>query len=616
MHFRVWAPRSNAVAVELTSGGVGPRGTFPLQAEDNGYFSGLVNEASAGARYKFRLDQGSFPDPASRFQPDGPHGASQVVDPKTFAWTDQAWRGRPVRELVIYEMHIGTFTAAGTWHAAMEKLPGLVDLGITMLEVMPVADFPGRFGWGYDGVCLFAPTRIYGSPDDFRAFVNRAHQLGLCVILDVVYNHVGPDGNYLREFSPDYFSRRYGNEWGEALNFDDVNSGPVREFFISNARYWIDEYHLDGLRLDATQQIFDASPTHVLAEITAATRAAAPERQIFVVGENETQNPQLVRSPAVGGYGLDALWNDDFHHVARVAATGRTEAYYAGYRGTAQEFVSALKHGFLFQGQYFRWQKIRRGRNGFDLRPRQFVHFVQNHDQVANSWAGHRLHQMTNPGRLRTLTALTLLGPQIPMLFQGQEFGASAPFLFFADHQPELAQKVLIGRREFISQFRTVASLPPHLGIPDPASVETFQRCKLSAEEATTTNPVWKLHADLLRLRRSDPTISSDPRIEVATLAKHAFVMRFFGGAGGLDRILVVNLDTDLWLEPVPEPLLAPMDGHGWRILWSSEAPEYGSGGTAPLETTSGWFIPADAAVLLEPDENSEPPNAKLSQKD
>src|SRR5688500_1987869 len=353
--FRVWAPRSGSAAVEIFSAPNDAPLVEPLQAEENGYFSGTVAAARAGMLYRIKLDHGSFPDPASRFQPDGPHGPSQIVDP-AFRWTDKAWRGLPPREQVMYELHLGTFTEAGTWEAAAEQLAELARIGITVVEIMPVADFPGEFGWGYDGVNLFAPTRLYGSPDDARGFIDRAHGLGIMVILDVVYNHVGPDGNFLREFSPHYFSARYANEWGDPLNFDDEQSGPVREYFVTNARYWIHEYHFDGLRLDATQQIFDASPTHVLAELADAVRSEAVDRTIIIVGENESQQALLARARTADGYGLDALWNDDFHHAARVAPTGRAEAYYSGYRGRPQEFVSAAKYGFLYQGSWYPWQ--------------------------------------------------------------------------------------------------------------------------------------------------------------------------------------------------------------------------------------------------------------------
>ena len=430
VHFRVWAPRCREVAVEIEG-----LESAALQSETDGYFSLWSLPARAGMRYRFRLDRGekALPDPASRFQPEGPHGPSEIVDPGDFAWTDGAWRGRAREELIIYELHVGTFTPDGSWKAASRELPALAELGITCLEIMPVAEFPGRFGWGYDGVNLFAPTRLYGGPADFRRFVDRAHAFGIAVILDVVYNHFGPDGNYLKLFSAAYFTDRYDNEWGEAINFDGPESGPAREFFVANAGYWIDEYHLDGLRLDATQAIFDRSGDHIIAAVARQVRSAGRGRITFVVGENEPQHAKLVRPAERGGYGLDALWNDDFHHSAMVALTGRHEAYYSDYRGRPREFVAAAKHGFLYQGQRYQWQRKARGTPTLDLPAECFVVFLQNHDQIANSGTGERCHALTSPGRLRAMTAYFLLMPGIPMLFQGQEFGASSPFFYFAE---------------------------------------------------------------------------------------------------------------------------------------------------------------------------------------
>jgi maltooligosyltrehalose trehalohydrolase len=606
-HFRVWAPRQRRVEVVLESGG-----GAELTGEGGGYFSGQVAAAGPGARYRYRLDGGdAFPDPASRFQPDGPHGPSEVVDADAYRWGDHGWKGIRLPGQVIYELHVGTFTPEGTWKAAADRLPDLVELGATLLEVMPVADFPGRFGWGYDGVDLFAPTRLYGSPDDMRRFVDRAHQFGLGVILDVVYNHLGPDGNYLTQYSDAYFTKRYATEWGDPINFDGPDSGPVREFFVANAAYWLDEFHLDGLRLDATQTMFDSSADHVLAAIARAVRGAARrqplgagsggERGTVLVAENEPQHVELVRPPAEGGFGLDALWNDDFHHSARVALTGRTEAYYIDYYGTPQEFVSAMKYGYLYQGQYYAWQKKRRGTPSFGVPPAAFVTFLQNHDQVANSGRGHRIHQLTSPGRLRALTALMLLGPGTPMLFQGQEFACSAPFLYFADHHPGLAEKVRAGRREFLGQFPSLAVPEVNACLPDPGDPQTFAQCKLDFSERPRHTQVYDLHRDLLKLRRDDPVIRLQaPRgVDGAVLGEQAFLLRYFGGAHG-DRLLLVNLGRDLHLERAPEPLLAPLEGRRWEILWSTESPRYAVGGTAPLEGDFNWRIPGEAAVVLK----------------
>lgn len=598
VHFRVWAPKSPRASVEIEGK------QHLLESEGGGYFSGLVEGLGAGALYKIALDTGTFPDPISRFQPEGPHGPSQVVDPSSFAWTDEAWAGSGIDGQVIYEFHVGTFTEEGTWAAAAKQLPALKELGITLLEIMPVADFPGRFGWGYDGVNFFAPTRLYGSPDDFRAFVNEAHRLGLGAILDVVYNHFGPDGCYLREFSADYFSTKYKNEWGDPINFDGANCGPVREFFLANARYWIEEFHLDGLRLDATQQIFDDSPSHILAEVSAVVRAAGGRRATYIVNENETQRTHLVRPAAEGGFGMDSLWNDDWHHSALVALTGRNEAYYTDYLGTPQEFISMAKYGYLYQGQRYKWQKARRGTPSLDLHPAHFVNFTQNHDQVANSLCGKRLHELAAPGALRAITALLLLGPNTPMLFQGQEFAASAPFLYFADHNPDLAKMVAQGRRTFLEQFPSVACLRSQVEdlLHSPEREGTFERCKLDHREREQNATVFALHKDLLALRRSDPVFRA-PKLrglDGAVLGANAFVLRFFGGEAG-DRLLVINLGTDLHLDPAPEPLLAPPLHRAWATLWTSECPDYGGCGTPALDTENNWMLPGHAAVVLHP---------------
>ncbi len=614
VHFRVWAPESKHVAVELERDRR-KADSFPLKPEKNGYFSEWISIAKAGDRYKFRLDTGAFPDPVSRFQPEGPHGPSEVVPLDSFKWTDAGWRGFGPKEAVIYEMHIGTFTSEGTWGAAAEQLPELKRLGITMLEVMPIADFPGQFGWGYDGVDLFAPTRLYGAPDDVRRFVNRAHELGLMVILDVVYNHVGPDGNFLHQFSKDYFSSKYTCEWGEAINFDGKNCGPVREFFISNARYWIDEFHFDGLRLDATQQIYDDSGSHILGKISQAARTAGEGRSIYIVGENEPQHTLLVRDHAKKGYGLNSLWNDDYHHAAMVAATGHNEAYYSDYRGAPQEFISAAKYGYLYQGQWYRWQKNRRGTSALDLSPTNFVVFLQNHDQVANSLRGQRLHELASLGTLKALAALTLLNPSTPMLFQGEEFAASTPFLFFADHNAELNKLVRKGRGEFLRQFRSIASEECEALLTTPGDPETFRRCKLDFRDRERNAHIYQMYADLLRLRREDKTLRDAASIDGAVLAQEAFVLRYFSHVGE-DRLLLVNLGRDLLLNPAPEPLLAPVQGQGWRILWSSESTVYRGGGTPPLETQANWMLPGKSAVLMEPNEQDELPKVKLSQND
>jgi maltooligosyltrehalose trehalohydrolase len=597
--FRVWAPHATSVEVVIEE--ASRAGGIPLEREACGYWSLRTREAGPGSRYHYRLDgRGPFPDPVSRYQPEGPHGPSEVIDPDVFAWTDGAWKGVSLPGQVIYEMHVGTFTAEGTWEAAEQHLPALAATGLTVLEVMPVAEFSGQFGWGYDGVSLFAPTRLYGRPDDFRRFVDRAHALGLAVILDVVYNHVGPDGNYLAAFASEYFTDRYENEWAEALNFDGPGAAAVREFFVSNAGYWITEFHLDGLRLDATQQIFDASPEHVLTAVGRHARAAARGRAVILVAENEPQDVRLVRSPEEGGHGLDGLWNDDFHHTARVALTGHAEAYYSDYGGTVQELAAAVEKGFLYQGQRSAWQGKPRGTPAAGVAPAAFVTFLENHDQVANSGTGERLHRLAHPGCYRALTALLLLGPGTPMLFQGQEFAASSPFEFFADHGPTLAAAVRAGRREFLAQFPSLATDEMQAGLPDPADPATFQRCKLDQTERERHVGAVALHRDLLRLRRDDGVLGSQRPggVGATVLGAAALVVRFRGDEGA-DRLMLVNLGPDLVLRVVPVPDLAPPPGRRWVLVWSSEDPRYGGGGHGPIESDRGWLVPGRAAVAL-----------------
>ena len=598
-HLRLWAPARRRVAAVIEGGGA----PIDLSDEGDGYFSGWI-PGGAATRYRFLLDasDGPFPDPASRFQPEGPHGPSEVIDPAPFVWSDSGWRGVALEDAVIYEMHIGTFTSEGSWAAAAARLPELADLGITVLEVMPVAEFAGTFGWGYDGVDLFAPTRLYGTPDDMRRFVDAAHGLGLAVILDVVYNHIGPSGNYLPQYSGTWFSDRHSTDWGDALNFDGPGSGGVREYFTCNARYWIEEFHLDGLRLDATPQNMDDSDEHVLIGIGEAVRAGAAGRATLVIAENEHQEARIVRPRSRGGYGLDGMWNDDFHHSALVAVTGHNEAYFGDHLGTPQELLSAAKWGFLFQGQAYAWHGKPRGHAALDLPPAAIVNFLQNHDQVANTPLSVRGHLLTSPGRWRAVTALLLLMPGTPLLFQGQEFLSSAPFLYFADHEPELAELVEKGRGEFMRQFPSLAGVE----LSAPHDRKTFERCILDHGERERPGHAegLALHRDLLRLRREDPVLrlSDRRRLDGAVIGAEALLLRWFGEAGD-DRLFLLNLGRDSDLKPIPEPLIAPPEERAWAVAWSSEDPAYGGRGTvAPESEQGGWRLPGHSALLLRAD--------------
>jgi maltooligosyltrehalose trehalohydrolase len=605
-HFRVWAPKANMlhVVLEPSSEGSAERTFHPLTKEQNGYFSGTVI-CGVGARYRFRLNRSEnfYPDPASRFQPDGPHGSSYIVDPFAFKWTDANWRGVKLAGQVIYEFHVGTFTPEGTWRAAAEKLELLKNDGVTSLEMMPIADFPGRFGWGYDGVNLFAPTHLYGTPDDLRAFIDRAHALGMGVILDVVYNHFGPDGNYLGVYSDHYINRQRENDWGDSINFDGENCGPVREFFITNGRYWIEEFHFDGFRFDATQSIHDKSQEYIVGAIGRAVRQAAGERAIILIAESETQEPKLVRPRAEGGDDLDAVWNDDWHHSAMVALTGRNEAYYTDYNGRPQEFVSAAKYGYLFQGQPYSWQEAPRGYPALGLPPETFVTFIDNHDQVSNCAFGDRARTQTSPGRYRAITTLLLLGPWTPLLFQGQEFGATTPFCYFSDvGDDKLKEAVRKGRFEFLSQFPSTARAEMQARIGVPHDSHTFEKSKLDWNEREQNSALCRFYRDLIRLRREDSRLRLQipGAVDGAVLSAESFLLRFLSEQND-DRLLIVNFGRRHRLVPAPEPLLAPPFGFEWELLWSSESARYDGPGTVDIATDDEWILPAEAAFVLRP---------------
>jgi maltooligosyltrehalose trehalohydrolase len=600
VHFRVWAPEHQRAFVVIESTGKRQE----LIAEEGGYFSAFVEGVSANDRYRYQLndDPRLLPDPASRFQPEGVHGPSQVIDPSTFAWTDKAWQGVNLPGQILYELHVGCFTPEGTWRAAIAKLPHLVATGITVIEVMPVNEFNGNFGWGYDGVYWYAPTRLYGNPDDFREFVNAAHKAGLAVILDVVYNHFGPSGNYAPAFSPHYFSKRHPTEWGDAINYDSEGAGGVRDFVIQNAAYWIDEFHLDGLRLDATHSILDDSRRHILADLNDSARRAADGRAIIIIAENESQDVLHVEPTGNSGYGLDGLWNDDFHHTCRVAATGHAEYYYADYAGTPNELLSATRWGYLYQGQYTPHSKRWRGTPAWHLPAWRFVSFLQNHDQVANSAHGLRLPQLTSPGRYRALTTLWLLGPATPMFFMGQEFATTSPFLYFADHEVDIAKLVREGRWEALRRFPRIAGREgATVRLADPSEEPTFIRSKVDWDALEQNQADWILHRDLIQLRKSDSTFSrqDSEMLQGAVIGAESFLLRWLPHGQG-DRLLIVNLGRDARWLPAAEPLIAAPAGTQWRLKFSSDDELYGGSGTAMLNTEQ-WYLPGHAAILLTP---------------
>lgn len=602
--FRIWAPKCSQIDVIIESD---ENKIFPLNKVNHGYFEGLIPKLKAGVLYRYRVDENQkYPDPCSRFQPEGPHGPSMVIDANHYEWNDAGWPGVKLKGQVIYEMHIGAYTHEGTLDAAAEQLEELKRFGITVIELMPMAEFPGKWNQGYDGASLYAPAHVYGDPEALKRFVDRAHQVGLAVILDVVYNHFGPDGNYTGIYSDDYLSSRHKTAWGDGINFDGPNNKEVREFFLNNACYWIEEFHLDGLRIDSTQDIYDDSSVHILAELSQRTRSVAFPRNIILIAENEPQNIRLVQSFENGGFGLDGVWNDDFHHTAIVALKGRSEAYYTDYRGAPQEFISLLKRGYLFQGQSYSWQNQPRGTVVTDEPAYSFVFYLQNHDQVANELRGERIHALTDSARYRAIAAVLLLAPETPLLFMGQEFGSSHPFLFFADHTSEiLVKNVFEGRKKSMEQFRSFASAytssSAHKVLPDVCSNATFKKSKLDLSERVKHEEIYQFHHDLLRIRREDIVLSTQDRFAVdgAVLDMFSFVIRFFGKDGD-DRLLLVNLGKDMEFHPIPEPLLAPSKKGGWKMMWSSDDPVYGGPGVLQPFRDRGCFIPAHSAILLK----------------
>jgi maltooligosyltrehalose trehalohydrolase len=482
--FQLWAPAQARVRAELE----GDPALLELERDDTGWHTAITDRAGAGTRYRFVLDDDArIADPASRFQPDDVDGPSEVIDAAAHVWLDGSWRGRPWIGAVLYELHVGAFTPDGTFRAAAEKLAHLVRLGVTAIELMPIADFPGRRNWGYDGVFLFAPDSSYGRPEDLKAFVDAAHACGLMVLLDVVYNHFGPHGNSLPMCSDDVFTPRHHTPWGDALNYDGPGSRPIRELVIHNALYWLEEFHVDGLRLDAVHAILDDSPEHLLHELARRVRDATRGREIHLIIENEDNAAGLIgRSPSRSTAPFEAQWNDDVHHVLHVAATGERAGYYADYHGDPVKLGRALAEGFAYQGETMPFRGSARGEPSAALPPGAFVAFLQNHDQIGNRAFGERLARLASPEALRAISAVHLLLPQVPLLFMGEEWGAQEPFPFFCDFAGRLGEAVRQGRREEFARFPEFADPLQREKIPDPQADSTFESAKLRWSDADT----------------------------------------------------------------------------------------------------------------------------------
>ncbi|HTY54886.1 MAG TPA: malto-oligosyltrehalose trehalohydrolase [Candidatus Binataceae bacterium] len=505
--FRVWAPLAKSVAVQT----VDSRGTtttaIPMERNADGTFTAFVEKMSPGADYYYELDhERRRPDPVSRFQPHGVHGASRVIHPNSFPWTDSDWKGLQLEDAIFYELHTGTFTAEGGFTSIIERLPYLRDLGITAVELMPVAAFPGSRNWGYDGVCLYAPHVAYGGPDGLKQLVDACHRTGLAVVLDVVYNHLGPEGNYLSEFAS-FFTDRYRSPWGQALNFDDANSDGVRRFFIENALYWLTEYHIDGLRLDAIHGIFDFSAHHLLREMADDfhAQARALGRHAWLIAESDLDDTRIINPASIGGYGLDAQWSDDFHHALHTLLTGKRHGYLADF-GRVEDLRDALTNGFVYDGRYSEYRKRRHGTSSAANPGQQFVVFNQNHDQVANAEAGTRLSGLVTLEQQKIASMILMCTPNLPLLFMGEEFGASSPFDYFTSFDdPALAQAVSEGRkREYEPFFKDRP-------FADPQAPETFARSRLNWDEIEESphRELLEFHRALISLRTRRDCLSN-----------------------------------------------------------------------------------------------------------
>ena len=605
VRFSVWAPNAERVVARVLTGAAAGDHALERTPSHPELFAVVVPGVGEGADYLYLIDDDptAIPDPVSRRLPTGVHGPTRVVDPDAFAWSDGGWRGVAMRDLAIYELHVGTFTAEGTFAAVIPHLAELAALGVTAIELMPVAAFPGTRNWGYDGVSPYAVQESYGGPDELKRLVDAAHARGLAVVLDVVYNHLGPEGNYLDRFGP-YFTGKYTTPWGRALNYDDAHSDEVRRYMIDNALYWVTEYHVDALRLDAVHGIFDFSATHLLQEIAAAVHAqgARLDRRVLVIGESDLNDPKLLRRPEEFGYGLDGQWSDDFHHAVHAALTGERSGYYADYGGS-QPVAEAMGEPFVFNGGYSAYRKRRHGAPSVGLPRERFVVAVQNHDQVGNRAIGERLGALVDAPRERLAAALLLLSPYVPLLFMGEEYGETNPFLYFVSHgDPELTRAVRDGRRREFESFGWGD------GVPDPADEATFARSKL--DRSLISRPrhaqLHALHRALLAMRNEEPALRPDGATctvthgdgwisllrEGATAPRH----RRASDPRRSDRAFLALFNCSDRAATVPLP-----GRRSWRLCLTTDDPCFGGEGRVAA-TVSGERVdvPAWTAILYE----------------
>lgn len=588
VRFRLWAPGASKVVLCLGDGDA--RAELEMASEQDGWFGMITDMATEGTRYRYRVDDSlEVPDPASRFQPDDVHGASAVIDPRAFQWRDQEWRGRPWHETVLYELHVGSFSEQGTYAGVQARLDELQSLGVTAVELMPLADFPGRHNWGYDGVYPFAPDSRYGTPEQLKELVQEVHRRGMMIFLDVVYNHFGPEGNYLHSYAPQFFTHRHQTPWGDGINFDGDLSTIVRQYFIHNALYWLEEYHFDGLRLDAVHAILDDSEPDILTELAARVRTdLGRHRHVHLVLENDDNAARYL--PRAGEHPVryyDAQWNDDIHHVFHVLLTGEQRGYYADYADApAQQLARCLTEGFAYQGDPSRFRDgARRGEPSADRRITAFVNFLQNHDQVGNRAFGERIHDLAEPQAVRGATAVLLLAPSPPMLFMGQESGSTQPFPFFCDFGPDLAAAVTEGRRREFERFPEFSDPEMRTRIPDPNDPKTFEMAVLTHSDEHG----WRaFHRRLLQLRAQEivPRLADLGDTEAgAELVGATGIVAHWLLSDGARLNLYTNLGPDA-VDGVPsvrgtvlyqtpddiERTLANGSMPPWSTLWSIEA--------------------------------------------
>ncbi|MFC1893046.1 malto-oligosyltrehalose trehalohydrolase [Chloroflexota bacterium] len=589
--FVVWAPFAQTMEVHILS----PRErVVPLERYDRGYHQAHIEDVAPGSRYLYRLDgKKERSDPASRSQPDGVHGPSAVID-SHFPWDDENWSGLPLQDYIVYELHVGTFTDEGTFAAVIPYLDNLVELGITAIELMPVAQFPGGRNWGYDGVYPFAVQNSYGGPDGLKHLVNACHRKGLAVVLDAVYNHLGPEGDHLADFGP-YFTDRYKTPWGAALNFDGPSSDEVRRFFIENALYWLSDFHIDALRLDALHAIHDISARPFIEELATSVgeQTASWNREVHLIGESSANDARLVRPREQGGYGLDAVWNDEFHHSLHVLLTSEHTGYYQDF-GQLRHLAKAFKEGFVYSGEYSAYRQRRHGVSSADIPARRFIVFIQNHDQVGNRAGSERLSRLVSLEALKLAAGVVILSPFVPLLFMGEEYGETAPFLYFVSHsEPELIEAVRQGRKEEFDDFQWQGELP------DPQDEATFLSAKLNHDLCYEGHHriLLEFYKNLIRLRKEIPALAnlSKETLEVLDYEEQQvlFVRRLNGGS---EVVTAFNFNTERATATLPVPA-----GQWYKLLDSADKLWEGNGSTGPekFHSEGEYALILDAKALL-----------------